>query len=80
MKRSKMILSAHVKSVFIKIISVYQLILSPVLGRNCRFHPTCSEYAKDALTKKGIIKGVVLSAWRVLRCNPYCKGGFDPVK
>lgn len=46
---------------------------------HCRFHPTCSEYAIQAITKYGIWKGGFKSAWRVLRCNPFNKGGFDPV-
>ena len=46
----------------------------------CRFSPTCSQYAFDAIEKKGIIKGGILAFWRVLRCNPFNKGGFDPVK
>jgi len=64
----------------LKSISLYQILLSPFLGRNCRFYPTCSAYAKEAIVKKGIFKGVILSLWRILRCHPYSKGGFDPVK
>ncbi|AEI15748.1 UPF0161 protein yidD [Flexistipes sinusarabici DSM 4947] len=64
----------------LKSISLYQKLLSPFLGRNCRFYPTCSAYAKEAIVKKGIFKGVILSLWRILRCHPYSKGGFDPVK
>lgn len=45
----------------------------------CRFHPTCSEYAVQAVSEHGIIKGTLLSAWRILRCNPFNQGGFDPV-
>jgi len=56
------------------------MLLSPFLGRNCRFYPTCSAYAKEAIVKKGIFKGLILSLWRILRCHPYSKGGFDPVK
>ena len=46
----------------------------------CRFHPTCSEYAKQAISKHGAIKGGIKAAWRILRCNPFNKGGFDPVE
>ncbi len=56
----------------------YQVLLGGLLGGNCRFQPTCSNYALDALRHCGPIKGVRLSAWRVLRCNPFCKGGYDP--
>ncbi|MEC9491702.1 membrane protein insertion efficiency factor YidD [Flexistipes sp.] len=76
----KKIFITSVKKLLLKSISLYQLLLSPFLGRNCRFYPTCSAYAKEAIVKKGIFKGVILSLWRILRCHPYSKGGFDPVK
>jgi len=65
---------------FIAIIRLYQLLLSPFFGRHCRFLPTCSQYAIEAIEKKGAIVGVLLAIWRILRCNPLCKGGYDPVK
>lgn len=49
------------------------------MGKNCRFTPTCSAYAIEALQKHGLLKGSCLAVWRILRCNPYCKGGYDPV-
>jgi len=61
------------------IIKLYQKTISPLFPPSCRFYPTCSEYAIQALTKYGIIKGTIKSVWRVLRCNPFNKGGFDPV-
>lgn len=64
----------------IKLIDFYQILLSPLLGRNCRYYPTCSQYAKEAIVKKGILLGLLLSFWRILRCNPFSKGGYDPVK
>ncbi|BAI79849.1 conserved hypothetical protein [Deferribacter desulfuricans SSM1] len=64
----------------IKLIDFYQILLSPFLGRNCRYYPTCSQYAKEAIVKKGILRGLLLSLWRILRCNPFSKGGYDPVK
>ncbi|TYB35642.1 MAG: membrane protein insertion efficiency factor YidD [Flexistipes sinusarabici] len=76
----KKIFITSVKKLLLNSISLYQLLLSPFLGRNCRFYPTCSAYAKEAIVKKGIFKGVFLSLWRILRCHPYSKGGFDPVK
>ncbi|HCW93856.1 membrane protein insertion efficiency factor YidD [Flexistipes sinusarabici] len=76
----KKIFITSVKKLLLNSISLYQLLLSPFLGRNCRFYPTCSAYTKEAIVKKGIFKGVILSLWRILRCHPYSKGGFDPVK
>lgn len=67
------------KRVFIAIIWFYKKAISPYMGRACRFTPTCSEYAMEALYKHGAIKGLGLSVWRVLRCNPFCRGGHDPV-
>lgn len=60
-------------------IRLYQRWLSPWLGQNCRFYPSCSQYAIDALRVHGVVYGLLLGAWRILRCNPYCKGGHDPV-
>lgn len=80
MKSLKGIFVRYVKIALISLISLYQILFSPLLGRNCRFYPTCSAYAKEAIIKKGIFKGILLSLWRILRCNPFNKGGFDPVK
>lgn len=63
----------------IGLINSYQLFLSPVLPKTCRFYPTCSEYAKQAILKYGLIKGAVFSIKRILRCNPLHPGGYDPV-
>ena len=60
-------------------ISFYQLAISPLLGPSCRFTPTCSEYARQALMKHGPIKGLYLAIWRILRCNPWGGSGYDPV-
>ena len=62
------------------IIKGYQIVISPILGNNCRFHPTCSNYAIEALNKKGLTKGLFLSLKRIARCNPFCEGGKDPVE
>ncbi|MES2764631.1 MAG: membrane protein insertion efficiency factor YidD [Bacteroidota bacterium] len=67
------------KTILIGIITLYQRLLSPLLPASCRFHPTCSQYAKEALSRHGIIKGIWLSLKRILRCNPFHPGGFDPV-
>ena len=57
----------------------YQRCVSPLLPPACRFVPSCSEYGYQAIEKYGIIRGGAMAAWRVVRCNPFCKGGFDPV-
>jgi len=61
-------------------IVVYQRLISPALPRRCRYEPTCSNYAIQALQEFGILRGLVLAAWRVLRCNPFSHGGYDPVR
>ena len=57
----------------------YKRFISPHLGHHCRFVPTCSEYAMQALAVHGLFKGLLQTVWRLLRCNPLCKFGFDPV-
>lgn len=66
--------------VFILILRFYQRFISPMFPPSCRYQPTCSQYAIDALRKYGVFKGTALAVWRVLRCNPWSKGGYDPVK
>lgn len=56
---------------------VYQRAISPMLPRHCKYHPTCSQYAVTAVQKYGILRGSVLAAWRLLRCNPWSHGGVD---
>jgi uncharacterized protein len=58
-------------------IHAYRLLVSPLLGPRCKYHPTCSRYALDALREHGAVRGLVLAAWRVLRCNPWSHGGVD---
>ena len=68
------------KKGIISLITFYQKNLSPLKWRtHCIYTPTCSEYAIQAISKYGIIKGILLSVWRILRCNPFSKGGYDPV-
>ena len=62
------------------LIKLYQKFISPLFPPSCRFNPSCSEYAVQAFTKYGIFKGTIKSVWRILRCNPFNEGGFDPVK
>jgi len=64
---------------FIIFIKIYQIFISPVLGSNCRYYPTCSQYGIIALKKYGILKGSILTAKRIARCNSLFKGGYDPV-
>jgi uncharacterized protein len=61
-------------------IRVYQRALSPALARRCKYHPTCSQYAVEAVRRYGILRGLVLAAWRLLRCNPWSHGGVDFVE
>ena len=75
----------------LNLIKIYQKYLSPdqgILAKKagrtsplfCKFQPTCSQYTYEAIEKYGIVKGVFLGSWRILRCNPFSKGGYDPVK
>lgn len=57
----------------------YKYLISPLLGQNCRFHPTCSDYAREAVEKHGVMRGLGLALRRVGRCHPWNPGGFDPV-
>ena len=67
------------KQLLIGIIRFYKKYISPALPPACRFHPTCSVYAIQAIERFGVLRGGLLAVWRVLRCNPFCKGGNDPV-
>ncbi|CAN5251021.1 membrane protein insertion efficiency factor YidD [soil metagenome] len=60
-------------------ILLYRRVVSPALPRRCKYEPTCSAYAVGALQEFGILRGLVLAVWRVLRCNPFSHGGYDPV-
>ena len=64
----------------VKLIEFYQKYISPGLGNHCKFYPTCSEYTKQAIKKYGTLKGTILGIYRFLRCNPFSKGGYDPLK
>ena len=67
------------KTLAIFFIRCYQRFISPILPRCCRYRPNCSAYAIEAIRKRGFIRGSLLAAWRIVRCNPFCKGGDDPV-
>ena len=64
----------------INLINIYKYLISPLLGNNCRFLPTCSEYTKESIIKFGLVKGVWLGLKRIVRCHPWGKGGHDPIK
>jgi putative membrane protein insertion efficiency factor len=64
---------------FLALICWYQRWISPLFPNTCRYHPSCSQYTYEAIAKYGLLKGTLLGAWRILRCNPYSKGGFDYV-
>jgi putative membrane protein insertion efficiency factor len=68
-----------VKRPVLALIRFYQQAVSPRLGPNCRFQPTCSQYAYDAVDSYGVLRGAAMAAWRILRCNPLNDGGFEPV-
>ncbi len=61
-------------------IRAYQRLISPALPQRCKYEPTCSNYAAQAIGEYGILRGLVLAGWRLLRCNPWSHGGFDPVE
>lgn len=65
--------------ILVGLIKLYRKAVSPFKIPCCRFSPTCSQYAIEAINTHGVIKGSALSVWRILRCNPFCKGGYDPV-
>ena len=67
------------KNILIALIKVYRLVLSPWLGGDCRFEPTCSVYALEALKQHGAAAGSALTVYRLVRCQPWCRGGHDPV-
>ena len=72
-------ISVALRKIPVGIIKIYQMVFSPMLGPTCRFHPSCSYYAIDAITQHGLIKGCWLSLKRVLKCHPLNDGGYDPV-
>jgi putative membrane protein insertion efficiency factor len=69
-----------VRALVVAPIRIYQKVVSPLFGTRCKYYPSCSEYAAQAITKFGILRGLVLAGWRVLRCNPWSHGGVDPVE
>ena len=78
-RRCSVFFGLYVGKGLIFLIRLYQKLLSPLLGRSCRFTPSCSEYAAGAISRLGPIKGSIKAVLRLLRCNPLFKGGYDPV-
>lgn len=68
-----------VRALLVGLIRLYRIVLSPVLGANCRFEPTCSRYTEQALLRYGVAKGLYLGLRRILRCHPLSPGGYDPL-
>lgn len=68
------------KKLLISLIKFYRKFISPAKAPCCKFRPTCSQYALDAINKYGAFKGGIMAGYRILRCNPFSKGGYDPVK
>ena len=69
-----------IKKAFIAPVKYYKYCLNPLLPNNCRYTSSCSAYMQQAINKRGVVSGIILGAYRILRCNPFSKGGFDPVK
>lgn len=68
-----------IRTLALAILRSYQLVVSPWIGPACRFSPTCSEYASEAIQRYGVLRGVGKALWRLLRCHPFHRGGWDPV-
>ena len=73
-------LNSYIKNLIFLLIKIYKVFISPFLGTNCRFLPSCSDYFCEAINEKGIIFGFFLGFKRILKCNPFCVCGYDPVK
>jgi putative membrane protein insertion efficiency factor len=73
-------LARFARGVAVAPIVIYQHVISPAIPRRCKYEPTCSRYAVDAIREYGILRGLVLAGWRLFRCNPWSLGGYDPVE
>jgi uncharacterized protein len=71
--------SRALRRVVLAPIVLYQRVISPSIPRRCKYEPTCSRYAVQAISRYGVLRGLVLAGWRLLRCNPFSYGGYDPV-
>ena len=75
----KLLISNLFKLLFINLIKIYQRFVSPFFPSSCKFSPSCSKYGIEAFNKHGVLKGLVLTIKRILKCNPWSKGGYDPI-
>ena len=73
-------LSNLMAKILIMLARLYQQTLSPMFGGQCRFVPTCSNYFVEAVRKRGPVRGMLIGIWRIVRCNPFSRGGYDPVR
>ena len=76
----KLVVFPEMREIIVGPIRLYQRFVSPMLPSSCRYWPTCSQYTVQAIMKHGVLKGGLMGAWRILRCNPWSKGGVDPVR
>jgi uncharacterized protein len=72
--------TVRARTVVLAPIRLYQRFVSPSLPRRCKYYPTCSAYAVDAIRELGVLRGLIVAAWRLLRCNPFSHGGYDPIE
>jgi uncharacterized protein len=79
LRRGLAMVGAPVRLLVLGLLAAYRAVISPLLGERCRFHPSCSAYATEAIRSHGLVKGALLGAWRVARCSPLSAGGLDPV-
>jgi len=78
--KSRLPRRSNMRFILISFLKFYQAVISPWLPPSCRFVPTCSEYAREAIERYGALRGTGMAAWRLFRCQPFCAGGYDPVK
>lgn len=80
LKKLNQLINKNLSVLAIKLIYLYKYFLSPYFGRSCRFYPTCSSYAVDSINTYGVFKAIPKILYRILRCNPFNSGGYDPIK
>ncbi len=78
-RRLFFLINYFIKAIVLGLIIFYKRFISPILPNVCKYQPTCSQYALESIERFGILKGCWMAVWRILRCNPFSKGGYDPV-
>jgi len=73
-------INSLLRALFVGLVKGYQYLISPLFPPSCRFYPTCSAYTIEAIEKYGVVKGSLMGLWRILRCHPFSRGGYDPVR